>query len=86
MAEQPISYQAATGRLAAASLRCFTIAGAVDHPHLDTTRIIPKALAVAAGDFGSGRIERFLAVEGPRLVRARRGGGEPWGRTVGVPP
>jgi len=50
-AEQLIGYQAATGRLAAASLRCFNIAGAVDRPDPDTTRIIPKTLAVAAGDF-----------------------------------
>jgi UDP-glucose 4-epimerase len=49
-AEQLIGHQAATGRLAAVTLRCFNISGAVDEPDLDTTRIIPKALAVAAGE------------------------------------
>jgi UDP-glucose 4-epimerase len=51
-AEQLISHQAATGRLQATTLRCFNIAGAVDgHTDLDTTRIIPKALAVARGRY-----------------------------------
>ena len=50
-AELVIGHQAATGRLAAISLRCFNIAGA--GPGLgadrDLTRIIPKTLAVASG-------------------------------------
>ena len=49
-AEQLVGYQAATGRLAATSLRCFNVAGAVagiGDP--DTSRVIPKAIAVAAG-------------------------------------
>lgn len=49
-AEQLVGHQAATGRLAGVSLRCFNIAGAVAGVgDLDLTRIIPKALAVAAG-------------------------------------
>ena len=49
-AEALIGYQAATGRLAAVTLRCFNIAGAVAGiGDQDTTRIIPTALAVAAG-------------------------------------
>jgi len=49
-AEQLITYQAATGALGAVTLRGFSIAGATG-PHGDTdhSRIIPKALAVAAG-------------------------------------
>jgi len=51
-AEQLLTHQAATGRLAVISLRCFNIAGAVDGVgDPDTTRIIPKTLAVAAGQF-----------------------------------
>lgn len=51
-AEQLLTHQAATGRLDVISLRCFNIAGAVrGHGDPDTTRIIPKALAVAAGRF-----------------------------------
>jgi len=49
-AEQLIGFQAATGRLAAITLRCFNVAGAL--PGLadrDLTRLIPKTLAVAAG-------------------------------------
>lgn len=50
-AEQLVGYQAATGAIAAVSLRCFAVAGAVDHlGDADSTRIIPRALAVAAGD------------------------------------
>jgi UDP-glucose 4-epimerase len=50
-AEQLVGYQAATGALAAVTLRCFSVAGAVDRVgDADTTRIIPRALAVAAGD------------------------------------
>ncbi len=49
-AEQLISYQAAAGRLGAVTLRGFSIAGAVgSHGDTDHSRIIPKALAVAAG-------------------------------------
>lgn len=48
-AEQLVGFQAAAGRLAAVTLRCFNISGAVDAADPDTTRIIPKALAVAAG-------------------------------------
>jgi UDP-glucose 4-epimerase len=49
-AEQMIGYQAGTGRLAAITLRCFNIAGAVDgRSDRDLSRIIPKTLAVAAG-------------------------------------
>ena len=48
--EQLISQQAATGQLGAVSLRVFTAAGAVGgHTDQDRTRLIPKALAVAAG-------------------------------------
>jgi UDP-glucose 4-epimerase len=49
-AEQLIGFQAATGRLAAISLRCFNVAGALPGlPDRDDSRLIPKALAVAAG-------------------------------------
>lgn len=49
-AEQLLTYQAETGAIGTAVLRCFNIAGAVDGiGDSDTTRIIPKALAVAAG-------------------------------------
>ena len=49
-AERLIGYQAATGTLAAVTLRGFAIAGAVgSHGDTDRSRIIPKALAVAAG-------------------------------------
>jgi UDP-glucose 4-epimerase len=49
-AEQIIGWQAATGSLAAVSLRIFNAAGAVaGHADPDPTRIIPKAVAVAAG-------------------------------------
>ncbi len=49
-AEQLIGYQAATGVLAAVTLRGFAIAGAIgSHGDTDLSRIIPKALAVAAG-------------------------------------
>ncbi len=50
-AEQLVGFQAATGAIAAVTLRCFAVAGAVDGlGDDDTTRIIPRALAVAAGD------------------------------------
>lgn len=49
-AEQLLGYQAATGAVAAVTLRCFSVAGAVDGlGDGDTTRILPRALAVAAG-------------------------------------
>jgi UDP-glucose 4-epimerase len=49
-AEQLITYQAATGALGAVTLRGFSIAGAIgSHGDSDQSRIIPKALAVAAG-------------------------------------
>jgi UDP-glucose 4-epimerase len=49
-AEQLITYQAATGALGAVTLRGFSIAGAIgSHGDSDRSRIIPKALAVAAG-------------------------------------
>lgn len=49
-AEQVIAHLAATGRIAAVTLRCFNIAGAVDGlGDDDLTRIIPRTLAVAAG-------------------------------------
>ncbi|MFE9579417.1 NAD-dependent epimerase/dehydratase family protein [Nocardia sp. NPDC006044] len=46
-AEAVIAAQAATGRLAAVVLRLFNIAGGADP---DPTRIVPRILAVAAGD------------------------------------
>lgn len=49
-AEELLRYHAHTGAIGATILRCFNIAGAVDGVgDSDTTRIIPKALAVAAG-------------------------------------
>jgi UDP-glucose 4-epimerase len=49
-AEQVIGHQAANGRLAAVTLRCFNIAGADgDRRDDDLSRMIPKTLAVAAG-------------------------------------
>jgi len=49
-AEHLISAQAATGALGAVSLRCLVIAGAVGpYGDPDRSRLIPKALAVAAG-------------------------------------
>jgi UDP-glucose 4-epimerase len=49
-AEQAVGWQAATGALGAVTLRAFNVAGAVGgHADPDDTRIIPKALAVAAG-------------------------------------
>jgi len=50
-AEQAIKYQAQTRQLDAVVLRSFNISGAVRMADSDTTRIIPKALAVAAGRF-----------------------------------
>jgi UDP-glucose 4-epimerase len=58
-AEQLMAYQVATGALGAVSLRCWVIAGAVGpYGDPDRTRLIPKALAVAAG------LEPTLAVNG----------------------
>jgi UDP-glucose 4-epimerase len=49
-AEHLAAAQAATGALGTVTLRCFNVAGALDgHDDPDLTRIIPKALAVAAG-------------------------------------
>jgi UDP-glucose 4-epimerase len=49
-AEAAIGYQAALGGISAVTLRTFNVAGAVDgHGDPDTSRIIPKALLVAAG-------------------------------------
>jgi UDP-glucose 4-epimerase len=49
-AEQLIGYQAAAGTLAAVTLRSFAIAGGIgSRGDADLSRIIPKALAVAAG-------------------------------------
>jgi UDP-glucose 4-epimerase len=49
-ADRAIGFQAATGALAAVSLRCFNVAGATPQTcDTDLTRVIPKALAVAAG-------------------------------------
>jgi len=49
-AEVAIGYQAALGGIGAVTLRTFNVAGAVDGKgDLDTSRIIPKTLLVAAG-------------------------------------
>ncbi|MGH2941943.1 MAG: NAD-dependent epimerase/dehydratase family protein [Solirubrobacteraceae bacterium] len=49
-ADHLIGFQAATGALAAVSLRCFNVAGATAQTaDDDLTRVIPKALAVVAG-------------------------------------
>jgi UDP-glucose 4-epimerase len=49
-AEELLAYQASTGDLGVVTLRCFNVAGAVDGVcDSDRTRIIPKAIAVAAG-------------------------------------
>lgn len=49
-AEELLSYQAGTGAVGAVTMRCFNVAGAVDGVgDPDRSRIIPKALAVAAG-------------------------------------
>jgi UDP-glucose 4-epimerase len=49
-AEQLLTYHAGTGAIGVITLRAFNIAGAIDGVgDTDTTRIIPKALAVAAG-------------------------------------
>jgi UDP-glucose 4-epimerase len=49
-AEQAVAYQAVTGRLGAVVLRSFNVAGGVQgHVDRDSSRIIPAALAVAAG-------------------------------------
>lgn len=50
-AEQLVTYQAATGALAATVLRLFNVAGAIDGiTDTDTRRLIPAVLAVAAGE------------------------------------
>ncbi|MGO9162392.1 MAG: NAD-dependent epimerase/dehydratase family protein [Streptosporangiaceae bacterium] len=49
-AEKAIGYQAALGAIGAVTLRTLNVAGAVDgHGDPDTSRIIPRALLVAAG-------------------------------------
>ncbi|MBT2211469.1 MULTISPECIES: NAD-dependent epimerase/dehydratase family protein [Actinomadura] len=49
-AEQAVRFHARTGATGAAVLRTFNVAGSVDgRPDPDETRLIPKALAVAAG-------------------------------------
>ncbi|SHG58670.1 NAD-dependent epimerase/dehydratase family protein [Streptoalloteichus hindustanus] len=49
-AEQVVGWQAATGRLGAATLRIFNVAGACgEHGDPDDTRVITRACAVAAG-------------------------------------
>ncbi|GAA2589083.1 NAD-dependent epimerase/dehydratase family protein [Actinomadura fulvescens] len=49
-AEQVIRFHARTGAIGAIVLRTFNVAGSVDgRPDPDETRLIPKALAVAAG-------------------------------------
>jgi len=49
-AEQLLAYHAETGAIAAVTLRCFNVSGAAGGVgDGDTTRIIPKAVAVAAG-------------------------------------
>jgi UDP-glucose 4-epimerase len=49
-AEQVVAHQAATGRIGAVVLRTFNVAGAAGgHTDHDPTRIVPAALAVAAG-------------------------------------
>jgi UDP-glucose 4-epimerase len=49
-AEQVLADQAAAGAVGAVAVRCFNVAGAVGrHGDPDTTRVIPKAVAVAAG-------------------------------------
>jgi len=51
-AETAVAYQAGTGKIGSIVLRAFNIAGAVDgRGDGDLSRIIPKALAVAAGHF-----------------------------------
>jgi UDP-glucose 4-epimerase len=50
-AEQAIAWHAATGRLGATTLRIFNAAGGLDgRADHDLTRIIPKTVAVAAGN------------------------------------
>jgi UDP-glucose 4-epimerase len=52
-AEAAVAYQAATGKIGSAIMRAFNLAGAAGgRGDSDLTRIIPKALAVAAGRFG----------------------------------
>jgi UDP-glucose 4-epimerase len=70
-AEQVLAYQAATGRIGAVVLRSFNVAGAAGgHADTDRTRIVPAALAVAAGDVDSfgvngdgGTIREYVHLE-----------------------
>ena len=49
-AEDVLRYQAKTGRIGAITLRCFNMSGSVDGVgDSDLSRVIPKSLAVAAG-------------------------------------
>jgi UDP-glucose 4-epimerase len=49
--EQLVAAQAATGAIGAVTLRCFNVAGAINgRGDPDLTRVIPKAVAVAAGE------------------------------------
>ena len=58
-ADQAIRFQAATGALAAVSLRCFNVAGATPQTlDNDLSRVIPKTLAVAVGS------EPYLVMNG----------------------
>lgn len=58
-AEHLLTYHARAGRIGTTILRCFNISGAVNHVgDSDSTRIIPKALAVAAGR------EDYLSING----------------------
>jgi UDP-glucose 4-epimerase len=51
-AEAVAAYQSRTGKIGSVILRAFNIAGAVNgHGDTDMSRLIPKALAVAAGRF-----------------------------------
>ena len=51
-AESVAAYHARTGKIGSVTLRAFNISGAVNgRGDADTSRIIPKALAVAAGHF-----------------------------------
>ncbi|TDB74158.1 UDP-glucose 4-epimerase [Actinomadura sp. KC216] len=70
-AEQAVRFHARTGAIGAVVLRTFNVAGSVDgRPDPDGTRLIPKALAVAAGHAphleinGDGRaVREYLHVD-----------------------
>ncbi|MFD0691657.1 NAD-dependent epimerase/dehydratase family protein [Actinomadura fibrosa] len=88
-AEQAVRFHARTGAIGAVVLRTFNVAGSVDgRPDPDETRLIPKALAVAAGRAphlevnGDGAAVREylhvddLAAAHVRALEAVRPGGE----------